>query len=97
LKEKAPDIFDTFANRKSNIQHLKVEKLKVIVSIIGVLLAATGGVIAYRALFLEPDTTIVITNTDVHQYPNTLRVLGGLLLLLVGACVAFFGARRSRA
>jgi hypothetical protein len=71
--------------------------MRIFVFIIGVLLAALGGVTAYRALFLEPDTTIVITNTDVHQYPNTWRVAGGLLLLLIGACVAFFGARRRRA
>ncbi|HEV7857259.1 MAG TPA: hypothetical protein VGO91_01280 [Pyrinomonadaceae bacterium] len=71
--------------------------MRVFVFIIGVLIAAVGGVMAYRALFLEPDTTIVITNTNVHQYPNTLRVVGGLLLLLIGAGVAFFGARRRRA
>jgi hypothetical protein len=71
--------------------------MRIFVFIIGVLIAATGGVIAYRALFLEPDTTIVITNTNVQQYPNTLRVLGGLLLLLIGAGIAFFGARRKRA
>ena len=71
--------------------------MRVFVFIIGVLVAAVGGVMAYRALFLEPDTTIVITNTDVHHYPNTLRVVGGLLLLLIGAGVAFFGARRRRA
>jgi hypothetical protein len=71
--------------------------MRIFVFIIGVLLAALGGVTAYRALFLEPDTTIVITNTNVHQYPNTLRVVGGLLLLLIGAGIAFYGARRRRA
>jgi len=71
--------------------------LRIFVFIIGVLIAAAGGVMAYRALFLEPDTTIVITNTNVHQYPNTFRVVGGLLLLLIGAGVAFYGARRRRA
>ena len=70
--------------------------MRIFVFTIGVLIAAVGGVTAYRALFLEPDATIVITNTDVHQYPNTLRVIGGLLLLLIGAGVAFLGARRSR-
>ena len=71
--------------------------MRIFVFIIGVLIAAAGGVMAYRALFLEPDTTIVITNTNVHQYPNTFRVVGGLLLLLIGAGVAFYGARRRRA
>jgi hypothetical protein len=71
--------------------------MRIVIFIIGVLVAALGGVMAYRALFLEPDTTIVITNTNVHQYPNTLRVLGGLLLLIIGAGIAFLGARRRRA
>jgi hypothetical protein len=71
--------------------------MRVFLFIIGVLVAALGGVTAYRALFLEPTATIVITNTDLHQYPNTMRVAGGLLLLLIGACLAFYAARRSRA
>jgi hypothetical protein len=70
--------------------------MRIVIFIIGVLVAALGGVMAYRALFLEPDTTIVITNTNVHQYPNTLRVTGGLLLLIIGAGIAFLGARRRR-
>lgn len=70
--------------------------MKVVLFIFGVMLAAAGGVIAYRALFLEPDTTLVITNTDVHQYPNTLRVAGGFALLLIGAAVAFISLRRKR-
>jgi hypothetical protein len=70
--------------------------MRVLLFICGVGLAALGGVIAYRALFLEPETTLVITNTSVHQYPNTLRLTGGLALLVIGAAIAFFGARRPR-
>jgi len=34
--------------------------MKPILVIIGIVLAATGGVIAYRALFLEPSAAVVI-------------------------------------
>ncbi|HEY0384801.1 MAG TPA: hypothetical protein VGC64_02265 [Pyrinomonadaceae bacterium] len=61
--------------------------------IIGLAIAVTGGVIAYRALFLDPQTTIVITDTNVRELPNMLRIVGGLILLVIGACMAFFAAR----
>ena len=62
--------------------------------IVGIMLAAIGGVIAYRALFLEPSAAIVITNTEVRQLPNYTRIVGGTALLLVGATVAFLAARK---
>ncbi|MDX6695999.1 MAG: hypothetical protein QOF02_3602 [Blastocatellia bacterium] len=68
--------------------------LRLILIILGLLLAATGGVIAYRAFFLDPRATVVITDTSVREWPNMLRVGGGLVLLLGGACLAFFAARR---
>jgi len=68
--------------------------VKIIVLIIGLAIAAAGGVIAYRALFLEPSAAVVITETHVRELPNTLRVAGGLAMLVVGAALAFFGARR---
>jgi hypothetical protein len=68
--------------------------LRLILIILGLLLAATGGVIAYRAFFLDPRTTVVITDTSVREWPNTLRVGGGLVLLIGGACLAFLAARR---
>lgn len=68
--------------------------MKVVGIIIGLLVAAAGGVIAYRALFLEPSAGIVITETDVREVPNTLRVVSGIILLILGAGLAFFAARR---
>jgi len=60
----------------------------------GIVVAAIGGVIAYRAWFLEPSAAVVITETEVRELPNTLRVAGGLALFIIGAAVAFFAARR---
>ncbi len=62
--------------------------------ILGILLATIGGVIAYRALYLEPSSTLVITNTEISEVPNYGRVIGGTFLLVVGVALAFFGIRR---
>ena len=70
--------------------------MKVIVLIVGLAIAAAGGVIAYRALFLEPASAVLVTETHVRELPNALRVAGGVAMLIVGACLAFFGARRSK-
>ena len=58
------------------------------------LLAAAGGVIAYRAIYLEPAVAVVITNTEVREVPNTTRIIGGAAMLVAGATVAFLAARR---
>ena len=63
--------------------------LRAVVTILGIVLAAFGGVIAYRALYVEPSSAVVISNEGVRQLPDTLRVAGGLALLLVGAALAF--------
>jgi hypothetical protein len=70
--------------------------LRIIALITGLAIAATGGVIAYRALFLEPPASLVITGTNVRELPSTLRVASGLTLLLSGAALAFFALRRPR-
>ena len=71
--------------------------LRIIFMILGIVLGAVGGVIAYRAYFLEPTAAIVISNEDVRELPNTFRIVGGLLLLLVGAGLAFTaGVRKPR-
>jgi hypothetical protein len=70
--------------------------VKVIFLIVGLAIAAAGGVIAYRALFLEPSSAVLVTETHVRELPNTLRVAGGIAMLVVGASLAFFGARRGR-
>ena len=68
--------------------------MKVALIILGLLLGAFGGVIAYRALYLEPPAAVVITNTDVREVPNTMRVVGGVVLMVGGATLAFLAARK---
>jgi nitrate reductase gamma subunit len=68
--------------------------MRILGIIFGIVIAAVGGVIAYRAFFLEPSAAIVITNTEVRELPNTFRILGGIALLVVGAGTAFLAARR---
>ena len=68
--------------------------MKVFLIIAGILLAAVGGVTTYRALFLEPPAAVVITNTEVRDVPNTMRVVGGAALLIAGTTLAFLAARK---
>jgi hypothetical protein len=68
--------------------------MRVIGIIVGLLVAATGGVIAYRALYVEPSAGVIVTTDSVREFPNTLRLASGILLLLLGTAVAFFAARR---
>jgi hypothetical protein len=70
--------------------------LRPILILLGIVLAAVGGVIAYRAMFLEPSAAIVITNTEVRELPNYGKIIGGTLLLITGFAIAFFTARRKR-
>jgi hypothetical protein len=70
--------------------------MKPILIIFGIVAAAVGGVIAYRALFLDPASAVLITNTEVRELPNYARVVGGVLLLIAGAAVAFFTAIRKK-
>ena len=70
--------------------------LRPVMVIFGIVLAAVGGVIAYRAYFLEPSAAIVITNESVRELPDTFRVVSGLVLLVVGAAIAYTAALRKR-
>ena len=70
--------------------------MRIFLIIFGVLLAAAGGVLAYRSYFLEPSAAVVITQTTVREVPNMTRVVGGLVLLGLGAAVAIFAALRRR-
>ena len=70
--------------------------MRVFLLIFGVVLAASGGVLAYRSYFVEPSAAVVITDTTVREVPNMARVFGGLLLLLAGAALALFAALRRR-
>jgi hypothetical protein len=71
--------------------------LRLVIIIFGIVLAAVGGVIAYRAYFLEPTAAIVISNEGVRELPDTFRIVGGLALLILGAAIAFFTAVRKQA
>lgn len=57
-------------------------------------MASLGGVVAYRAAFVEPPTGVAITEEGVREIHSTPRIVGGLALLLVGATLAFVTARR---
>ena len=70
--------------------------MKVLLVIAGILLAAFGGVMFYRAAFLEPPAAVVITNTEVREVPNTMRIIGGAALFVAGTTIAFLAARRKR-
>jgi hypothetical protein len=70
--------------------------LRPILVIFGVVIAAVGGVIAYRAYYLEPRAAVVITNTDVRELPDYFRVITGIVLLIVGAAIAYTAALRKR-
>jgi len=69
---------------------------RILLIVVGVALAAAGGVVAYRAFFVEPDAAIVITNSSVREVPNLARGLGGLALLVAGATLSLFAALRRR-
>ncbi|CAN5811142.1 hypothetical protein BH20ACI3_BH20ACI3_18260 [soil metagenome] len=68
--------------------------MRIIGIIFGILVAAIGGVVAYRALFLDPSSAVIVTETEVRELPNTFRVFGGIALLAIGATVAFLSLRR---
>ena len=70
--------------------------MKVLLLIVGILVATAGGVIAYRALYVEPKSTVVITETEIKQLPNQARVVGGALLFVGGSALALFAATRRR-
>ena len=68
--------------------------MKILLLIVGILIATAGGVITYRALYLEPKSAVVITETGIRQIPNQARVVGGALMFVGGCALAFFAATR---
>ena len=68
--------------------------MKALLLIVGMLVATAGGVITYRALYVEPTSAVVITETGVRQIPNQARVVGGALLFVGGVALALFAATR---
>jgi hypothetical protein len=70
--------------------------MRPVAIILGIVVAAVGGVIAYRAYFLDPAAAVVISEKGVRELPDTFRILAGMVMLMVGAFVAFAAARRKR-
>ena len=68
--------------------------MKALLLIIGIMLATVGGVITYRALYVEPKSAVMITETDIRELPNYSRVIGGALLFVGGSALAIFAAVR---
>ena len=68
--------------------------MKALLLIVGVIVATAGGVITYRALYVEPRSTIVISETGVRELPNQARVIGGALLFVGGSALALYAAAR---
>jgi len=68
--------------------------MKVLLLIVGIILATAGGVITYRALYLEPKTAVIITETDIRQLPNYTRVVTGALMFVGGTALALYAATR---
>ena len=68
--------------------------MKALLLIIGIMLATLGGVITYRALYVEPKSAVIITETDIRQLPNYGRVVSGALLFVGGTALALYIAVR---
>lgn len=68
--------------------------MKAVLLIIGILVATAGGVITYRALYVEPTSAVIITESEVRQLPNYARVIGGALLFVGGSALALYAAVR---
>ena len=68
--------------------------MKALLLIVGILVATAGGVITYRALYVEPSSAVVVTDTGIRQIPNQARVVGGALLFVGGSALALFAATR---
>jgi hypothetical protein len=70
--------------------------VKTLLLIVGILIATAGGVITYRALYVEPKSAVVITDTGIRQIPNQARVVGGALMFVGGSALALFAATRKK-
>ena len=70
--------------------------MRALMLIVGILVATAGGVITYRALYVEPKSGVVITETEIRQIPNQARVVGGALMFVSGSALALYAATRKR-
>ena len=70
--------------------------MRILLLVVGLLIATAGGVITYRALYVEPKSGVVITETGIREIPNQGRVVGGALMFVGGTALALFAATRKR-
>jgi hypothetical protein len=70
--------------------------VKTLLLILGILIATAGGVITYRALYIEPKSTVLITESGIRQLPDQARVIGGALMFVGGSALALFAVARRR-
>ena len=70
--------------------------MRIFIIILGLIVATTGGVTAYRAWAIDPRTAVVISDSGIREIPSYARLVGGLTMLVVGAAAAFLAARRRR-
>jgi hypothetical protein len=68
--------------------------MKTILLIVGILIATAGGVITYRALYLEPKSAVLITESEIKDLPDYTRVITGTLLFVGGSALALYAAVR---
>ena len=68
--------------------------MRALLLIVGIVIATAGGVITYRALYVEPKSGVVITDSGIRQIPDQARVVGGALMFVGGSALAFFAATR---
>jgi hypothetical protein len=68
--------------------------MKALLLILGILVATAGGVMTYRALYVEPKSAVVITESEVRELPNYTRVISGALLFVGGSALALYAATR---
>ena len=70
--------------------------MKTLLLILGILIATAGGVITYRALYIEPKSTVLVTETGIRQLPDQARVIGGALMFVGGSALALFAVAKRR-
>lgn len=68
--------------------------MKFLFLIVGILIATAGGVMTYRALYVEPRSAVVITESGIRQIPDQARVVGGALMFVGGSALALYAATR---
>ena len=70
--------------------------MRVLLLIVGIIVATAGGVMTYRTLYVEPKSAVVITETGIRQIPNQARVVTGALLFVGGSALALYSAIRKQ-